>query len=266
MASLFRFFKRLYLYRSLIVAMAYQEVKKRYAGTVAGFIWTIVNPLVTILVFWFVFSVGFKIQPVGKFSFVIIFFCGFIPWLTFSETLLFNTNAIVGNAHLVKKTVFPTEILPLVNLVASLISHAVMLVILAVVLLINDISFSIYNIQFIYYFFSLVVFSLGLGWFFSAINVWLRDANQIIGVVLNMWFWLTPIVWLIDMIPKKYQFIIKLNPMFYIVDGYKQSFVYHVPFWENYQLGIYFWVVALSTFFFGGYVFRKLKPEFADVL
>jgi len=266
MAALFRFFKRIYFYRSLIVAMAIQEVKKRYAGTLAGFTWTIVTPLATVLVFWFVFSVGFKIQPVGNYSFVVIFFCGFIPWLTFSETLLFNANAIVGNAHLVKKTVFPTEILPLVNLVASLISHTVMLVILALALHFNNISFSLYNIQFVYYFFSLVVFSIGLGWFISSLNVFFRDTGQIIGVILNMWFWLTPIVWLIDMIPKKYQYIIKLNPMYYIVEGYKQSFVYHVPFWGDYMQGVYFWFIAISSFLVGGYVFKKLKPEFADVL
>jgi len=265
-AALFRFIKRIYFYRSLIAAMAVQEVKKRYAGTLAGFTWTIVNPLVTVLVFWFIFSVGFKIQPVGNFSFVVVFLSGFIPWLTFSETLMFNTNAIVANPHLVKKTVFPTEILPLVNLVASLISHAAMLIVLAIVLLMNDIFFSIYNLQFFYYFFSLIVLSLGMGWLFASLNVFFRDTAQIIGVVLNMWFWLTPIVWLIDMIPKKYQYIIKLNPMYYIVDGYKRSFVYHLPLWDNYRVGIYFWLVAISLFLIGGYVFRKLKPEFPDVL
>ena len=266
MAALLRFFKRIYLHRSLIFVMAMQEVKKRYVGTFAGFMWTVINPVMTILVFWFVFSVGFKVQPMGDIPFAVIFFCGFIPWLTFSETLLVNTNSLIANQHLVNKVVFPTEILPIINLIASFISHAVMLAILLILLFAYGLPLSIYNLQFIYYLFAMSAFILGLSWLLSALNVFFRDTSQIITVIVNMWFWFTPIVWVIDMVPPQYRYIIKLNPMYYIVSGYKASFVYHAPFWDSARLGLYFWVICISVFLAGGYVFRRLKPEFADLL
>ena len=266
MKLFFNFLRRIYVYRSIIMTMAIREIQSRYVGTLAGFVWFVINPLMIILVFWFVFSVGFKVQPFGNIPFILVFVCGLIPWTMFSETLMANTNAITRNVHLVKKMVFPTEILSIVNLVASLISHVIMLGILLSLLLFYKISFSFYNVQFFYYFIALSIFTLGLSWFFSAVNVFYRDVGQILGVILNMWFWLTPIVWLMDMVPKEYQYIIKLNPIYYIVEGYRFSFIYHVPFWVNYDLGIYFWGVSLLSLFMGGLIFRKLKPEFADVL
>ena len=246
--------------------MAVQEVRSRYVGTLVGVVWFIINPLMMMFVFWFVFSVGFKVQPVGNIPFVVVFFCGLIPWTTFSETLMSSTTAITRNSNLVTKTIFPTEILPIVCLVASLISHGVMLVILVVLLLINHVSFSLYSFQFLYYLVALSIFSLGLSWFFSAVNVFYRDAGQILGVVLNMWFWFTPIAWGIEIMPEEYRYIIKLNPIYYIVEGYRCSFISHIPLWNSYELGIYFWTVCLLLFIIGGLVFRKLKLEFADVL
>ena len=138
--------------------------------------------------------------------------------------------------------------------------------ILLILLFAYGLPLSVYNLQFIYYLFAMSAFLLGLSWFFSALNVFFRDTSQIITVIVNMWFWFTPIVWVIDMVPPEYRYIIKLNPMYYIIAGYKASFVYHTPFWESAKLGLYFWVICLSVFLAGGYVFRRLKPEFADLL
>lgn len=263
---LLKFFKRIYKYRLMIKAMALREIQSRYIGTLGGLLWSIIQPLMMILVYWFVFSVGFKVQPAGGVPFIVVFLCGLIPWSMFSEAITTGTNAISANAHLVTKTVFPTEILPIVYIVASLITHTIMLGIFIVVMWFNKISLSFYNLQFLYYLFGLSVFSLGLGWFLSAINVFYKDVAHIVGVILNMWFWFTPIVWILDMIPPKFQYIIKLNPMFYIVDGYKSSFIYHLPFWRSPKEMVYFWVVCALVFVAGAFTFRKLKPEFAEVL
>ena len=132
MRSLINFILRMVTHRAIIKAMAVREIKTRYAGTLGGMVWSVVHPLMMILIYWFVFSVGFKIQPIGNVPFVIVFLCGLIPWATFSESLMASTNAIIGNPHLATKTIFPTEILPVVNIVASLISHGIMLVILII--------------------------------------------------------------------------------------------------------------------------------------
>jgi len=250
----------------MIKAMAMREIQSRYVETFGGLLWSIIRPLMTIAVFWFIFSAGFRVRPAGDVPFLVVFLCGLIPWMMFTEVLMTSTNVISTNVNLVTKTVFPTEILPLVCLVASLITHGIMLVIFAVVLLVSKMSLSFYNFQFLYYLFALSVFSLGLGWFLASVNVFCRDIAQGLGVVLNLWFWLTPIVWNIEMIPQKYRYIIKLNPFYYIVDGYRASFIYRLPIWHNYRLGICFWVVCLSMFAIGAFTFRKLKSEFAEAL
>jgi ABC-type polysaccharide/polyol phosphate export permease len=264
--SAFNFFKTFYRYKSMIWAMSMREIQSRYIGTAGGILWSLINPLMFMLVYWFVFSVGFKVQPAGGIPFIVVFLCGMIPWSLFSEALTTSTGAISANCHLVTKTVFPTEILPIVNITASLITHSIMLGIFIIVMLFNKIPLSFCNLQFLYYLFGLLVFSLGLSWFLSAVNVFYKDVGQTLSIVLNLWFWFTPIVWPEEMIPHKYQFILKLNPMYYIVDGYKASFVYHSPVWHNPRGGVYFWIVCIAVFIIGAVTFKKLKPEFAEVL
>lgn len=266
MLALFNFLKRLYSYRAVIATMALHDIKSRYIGTIGGVFWSLVNPLLTILVYWFVFSLGLKVQPIGDVPFIVYFCAGMIPWMVFSETLSTSTSAITRNSYLVKKMVFPTEILPIVNLVANLISHGILLLIFLVILALNGILFSLFNLQFLYYLAALCVFSISLSWFVSSVNVFFRDTAMIAGVIINVWFWLTPIVWIIESMPPAYQLFIKLNPMYYIVDGYRKSFIYHTPLWEDGWFGVYFWVTNLMFLIIGGMVFRKLKPEFADVL
>lgn len=249
--------------------MAVREMQTRYAGTLAGLIWSIVHPLMMILTYWLVFSKGLKVAPSNDVPFVAFFLCGFVPWMAFAETTTASMNAIIANPHLVKKIVFPTEILPIVHLVASMISHLIMLVILIIVLAISKISFSVYNIQFLYFILGMSIFCIGMGWIISALNVFYRDVGQIVLVVLNIWFWLTPIVWppeKLSEFPAFVRFCLLANPMYYIVQGYRASFIYHTGFWENWGQGIYFWALSLTVFAFGGLVFRKLKPDFADVI
>jgi len=210
--------------------------------------------------------VGFRVKPAQNIPFILVFLCGLIPWVFFSEALTSNVNSITSNKHLVKKIVFPTEILPIVNIAAALVTHVIMLGILMVFLKANGIAFSLYNFQLFYYLGALCVFSLGLSWLITSLNVFYRDVAQMLTVILNLWFWLTPIVWYLNMLPERFHLFIKMNPMFYIVNGYKNSFIYHEPFWQAAGQGFYFWAVCLTMFGVGAFVFRKLKPEFPDVL
>ncbi len=258
--------KKFRVHGHTIRTMAITEIRSRYVDTIGGLIWALVHPLLIILVYWFVFSVGFKVTPPGGVPFILVFLSGFIPWIIVNETLAGSTNIIQANSHLVTKTVFPTEILPVVRLLVSLVTHFVMLLVLLVIMFVSDISFSVYNFQFLYYLFALTVFILGLSWLFSSVNLFFRDTAHILQALLPLWFWLTPIVWFRDMIPQKYQWFLDLNPLVYIVEGYKKSFIYHAPFWEDLHSAAYFWTVGLVAFVCGGLVFRKLKPEFAEVL
>ena len=264
--GLLNFLKTIFIYRAVIKAMAVREIQSRYIGTFGGFIWAILQPLTMIFVYWFVFSVGFKTKPAGGVPYIVVFLCGMIPWSMFAEALNASTNAINANSQLVTKTIFPTEILPVVSLVSALFTHAVMLAIFIVIMLFNKIPFSFYNFQAIYYLFGMFLFSLGLGWFLSAVNVFYKDVGPTLNVALNVWFWFTPIVWLQDILPHRFLFIIKLNPIYYIVDGYKASFIYHSPIWHNPANGLYFWGICVIVFLAGAATFKRLKPEFAEVL
>jgi lipopolysaccharide transport system permease protein/teichoic acid transport system permease protein len=141
-----------------------------------------------------------------------------------------------------------------------------MILILILLLALYRMPVTVFSFQSLYYFFALAVFSLGLSWFISAVQVFYRDMAQILTVMLQAWFWMTPVVWFSEMIPEKYLFFVRLNPMYYIIEGYRHSFVYPEPFWQESGLSLYFWAVCLSLFFFGSRVFARLKPEFAEVL
>jgi ABC-type polysaccharide/polyol phosphate export permease len=264
--SLGRFLKNIYNYRTMIKAMALRDVQSRYMGTLGGFLWFIIQPFSIVLVYWFVFSVGFKVQPAGGLPFVAVFVCGLVPWSLFAEALNTSTAAIKANAHLVTKTIFPTEILPVVSLLSSLFTHILMMLIFFLIMMVNGIPFSVYNFQVFYYLFALCALSLGLGWLLSAVNVFYKDVGQALNVVLNLWFWATPIAWFQEILPEKYFWVLKFNPMYYIVDGYRASFLHLSPIWHNPRQGVYFWIMCAIVFIAGAFTFRRLKPDFAEVL
>lgn len=264
--SFVNFLKLIYSQRNLIVSMAKRQVAAQYVGSFLGFIWTFINPLVIIGVFWFVFSVGFKAQPVQNVPFVIWLTAGISAWHLFADIIGRAAESVVSNANLIKKTIFPSQILPFVSIISSSITHLIFLFLLCILLFCYKMPFSWYFFQSIYYLFCLIVLSLGISWTVSALNVFVRDVGKIVVVFLQVGFWATPIFWHIDMMPTKIHTLLKLNPMFYIVQGYRESFIDFIPFWHHTQLTLYFWSVALVVFIVGAFIFKELKPQFADVL
>ena len=266
MKSKLVFFRQILLNRQLIITMAHREIKSRFVGSTLGVIWVFMQPLVMIGVFWFVFSVGFRSKPMQDVPFVVWLTAGIAPWFFFSDMVLGATSAILHNANLVKKTLFHPHILPIVKLLSSSFIHIIFLILLVILLIFQDIEVSLWNLQFLYYFVGLSMFVLGFSWLVSAINVFIRDVSQIVNILIQLGFWATPIFWDIKIMPKDIQFFIKLNPMFYIVQGYRDSFISFIPFWYHPYQTIYFWVVTLFLLFFGVAIFQKLRPLFADVL
>ena len=261
-------FNRLLLsHRYLIVTMARREIAAQYVGSFLGFVWTFIKPLVLISVFWFVFSVGFRSRPMGgDIPFVVWLAAGMAPWFCFTDIVMNSTGAVVGAAPLVKKTLFPSQILPVIKLLSSLVTHAVFLIILIGLMLFQGIPLSFKMLQFLYYLLCFSLLALGISWFVSALHVFIRDVAQIVGVVFQVGFWGTAIFWDLNMMSPKIQMWLKLNPAYYVVQGYRDSFLTFVPFWHHGLYTLYFWAVTISALLGGAYVFRKLKPQFADVL
>ena len=265
-SGFYNFLLTLFQRRYLIIEMAKRDISSQHVGSMLGFFWTLINPLIMIFILWLVFSVGFKAAPKGNVPFVVWLTAGMAMWNTFSEIINGSTGVIIGNSHLVKKVVFPLSILPVVKLVGSFITHGVFIFVLVLLILLLGMPFSLFWLQALYYFVSMSVLALGIGWMTSSINVFARDTGQIVNVILQFGFWATPIFWDINIMPLKLQFLLKLNPMFYLVQGYRESFIYFVPFWRHWQMTMYFWGVTSLVFAIGATVFLRLRPHFADVL
>jgi len=250
----------------IILELTSNDFQLRYMGSYLGMLWAFVQPIVTVMIFWFVFELGFKSMPVDNFPFILWLMSGMFPWFFFSEGLANATNAIIDNGHLVKKVVFRVSVLPIIKILSALFIHIFFIVFLMGMFWTYGYAFSIYNIQILYYLFASIVLLLGLSWFTSSLIVFVRDTGQIIAMFIQFGFWLTPIFWSLKIIPLKYHSILQLNPMYYIVEGYRNSFIYHIWFWEDINMTIYFWSITLILFICGAVMFKKLRPHFADVL
>lgn len=265
-ASIKSILRNLYEYRGAINSMVRRELAVRYVGTMGGPLWVILQPIATVVVFWFVFSIGFKAKGPSSTSFILYFLPGYLPWLLFSEALNVSIQSIVGNSHLVKKTIFPTEIMPVVHLAASSFTHLVLLVCTTAVILAHGVSLHVTYFQIIYYYSALACLLLGLAWTLAALQVFHRDVGQVMAVVLNLWFWATPIVWNREIMPQQYSWVIDYNPLHYVVEGYRQSLMYGIPMWHDGDSTLRFWIIVIPIFLLGVHVFGRLKAEFADVL
>lgn len=258
--------KTCFRYLPIICHLSRWELKLRYAGTFGGVVWLILLPLTMALVYWYVFAVGLRTQGPNDTPYILWFLCGFIPWLSFNETLLNNVTAISRSAHLVKNVIFPLEILPIINIVVSQVTHLVLFVVLLVLLAWYQISLTSYAFQFIYYYFALLVLSSGLSLMLAALNVFFKDLAQALSIILNILFWLTPIVWTPNLLSPAMQKLLLFNPIYYIVNGYRECFLYPHAIWQHLQPTIFFWMINGLLFVLGLSIFRWFRPDFADVL
>ena len=252
--------------RKLLLQMTRRDFRQRYLGSYLGILWAFIQPTVTVLIFWFVFQVGFKSQPVDNVPFILWLVCGMFPWFFISDSILSATNSVIESSYLVKKIVFRGEILPIVKIMSALVVHIFFVAVLFAMFAYYGYPFSIYNAQIIYYFFAMICLSLGISWLTSSLTVFLRDVGQFASMILQFGFWFTPIFWSLKIIPEEFHFMLKLNPMYYLVEGYRQSFIYHEWFWQHQHQTIYFWTLTAITAFIGAWCFKKLRPHFADVL
>ena len=260
------FLKSIIKNRKILWILTRNDLRQRYVGSFLGAAWAFIQPTATILIFWFVFEVGFKSQPVDNFPFILWLVAGMFPWFFFAEGVTNGTNSILANAFLVKKVVFRVSLLPIISLLSALVIHLFFILFMYAMYSYYGYSPQLYWLQVFYYLFATVVLMLGLTWITSSVVVFFKDMGQLVAMLIQFGFWLTPIFWSITMIPERYHWIIKLNPMVYIVEGYRNSMIYHKWFWEDMQMTLYFWSMTAVIFVLGGFTFRKLRPHFADVL
>lgn len=252
--------------RRLIMKLAKNDFKTKYAGSYLGIFWAFVQPVVTILVYFFVFSVGFRSGAVSNVPFVVYLVSGLVPWFYIQDYLNSGTNSLIEYSYLVKKVVFKISVLPMVKAISALFVHAFFVAITILIAVLYGINPGPYVIQVVYYFFAMFMFGLGIVYGTCAIVIFFRDLTQIINIILQVGVWTIPIMWDISIISPKLQWIFKINPMYYVVNGYRESIYGHTWFWHDLGQTVYFWAVTLILFVIGTVIFKRLKVHFADVL
>ncbi len=259
-------FRELWDNRELIFNLAKNDFKTKYAGSYLGIIWAFVQPVVTVLVYWFVFQVGFRNGNAGEYPYVLWLISGIVPWFFFSDALGAGTTSLLEYQYLVKKIVFKISILPMVKLLSSMFVHLFFIALTLFIFVCNGFWPDIYTVQVLYYTLCVFVLVLAMVYFTCSVVVFFRDITQIVGVFLQIGIWLTPIMWQISILPESIAWIFKIMPMYYVVTGYRDSLIDKVWFWERPLETLWFWACTLIIMAIGTKVFKKLKVHFADVL
>lgn len=250
-------------YYSLIKYLAWREISTRYKQSFLGFFWVVLNPFFQMLIMSFVFSHIMRFQTSGV-PYPIFIYAGLLPWVYFTSSLHHATAILLNDASLIKKIYFPREVLVLSSLVAKTFDFFISAIIFLILMIFYKIPFT----NFIFFFFVIFaiqfIFTFALALFISWTNLLYRDIQYLLNLILTIWFYLTPIIYPIELFPERYRFIFKLNPMSVFINAYRQVLLGgHSPKWESLTIGI---IISIVTFIISYSVFKKVEREFADII
>ena len=256
-----RIIKELYNYREMLSNLVRKDLKVRYKGSVLGFLWTFLNPLLQLVVYTIVFS---TIMKVNIDKFYIYLFIGLIPWLFFATCIQAGSTSILMNKDLIKKIYFPRIILPISTVNSAFMNMFYSMIVVLLTILVSGIGFSKYVLLLPLAMIMQYILVLGMTFMFSALNVYFRDLEYILNIIVMIWFYLTPIVYKIEMIPEKFRFWFYLNPMTGIINFYRNILYYkRMPSFNAFG-GILIYGIIMIVI--GYFVFEKLQKNFAEEL
>lgn len=260
-------FKELYEYRDLLMTMAVKELKLQYRNSILGFFWSLLNPLLMMLIFTFVLGQIFRI---GIKNFPIFLLTGLFAWNFFSSSIIGGTGSIISNANLVKKVYFPREILPLSIVIAGLFNFMLSLIVLFVFLIYYGYSFWSYLPLLVPVIIIELILVAGVSMLLASLNVYFRDIQHIVTVGILALFYATPILYDISMIEKSsmaqahpwIMYVYKLNPLVWVIQLYRNILYYNQ--WPTLKMFVIAAIGASLIFVAGYVVFHKLEPRFAE--
>lgn len=254
--------KELFEYREMIAGLVKKDLRGRYKGSVLGFLWTFINPLLQLLVYTMVFSV---IMKNGIDKYYIFLFVGLIPWIFFSTSITSGCSSIIQSKDLVKKIYFPREVLPIATVTSGFVNMLFCFIVIFAVLVFSGIGFNFYAILFLPVIMVVEYFlSLGFALIFSALTVYFRDLEYVLGIITMAWMYLTPVMYSVDMVPEQLRIVLQLNPMTSIIVAYRDILYYRqIPQMETLLLAL---AVGICSCIIGYVIFRKLQKHFAEEL
>ncbi|SRR5579875_1288671 len=249
-------FRDTYRYRELIWALALKELKIRYKRSFLGFLWALLNPLLQMIVLALVFS---TVMRIGIDHYAVFLISVLLPWTFFAQSLSYAADSIVGNADLIKKVRIPKVVFPVAALTSNIINFLLSMISLVFIVLLLRYPFYVTWLYLPVPFLALVLLTLGATFFFAALNVYYRDVSHILQIILQVWFYATPIIYPIEMFGK-YQWIFKLNPLIFALNGFRMG-VYAGGLPTGKSIAASF-VCGIGALVIGYAIFRKKQDQF----
>lgn len=257
----------LWLQRHLLSLMVKRDCLGRYKGSLLGLLWPLINPVGHLLLYTFLFSIVLKVKfgtNDSTSNFALYLMAGLLPWGAFAEALARSSTVILEHPNLVKRVVFPLQILPLVTVLSGLVTEALAFIILLAGVLIYNHNLQASLIYLPLIIFSQILLTSGISWFVASLSVYIRDIRHLMALALSAWMYGTPIVYPATALPEKIQFILWFNPMAGIVMDYRRVVLEGLaPDWQHY--GVYT-AVAIIVCVIGFNFFEGTKKSFADVM
>lgn len=249
-------------YKYLLFQLTQRSIKARYKQSIIGYAWVLINPLAQLLVYTFVFSTIFKI-PTNHVPYPVFLFAGLLPWIYMQNVLSTATTSLVDNSDLIRKVYFPREILLYSVVLSKAVDFVFALSLLFIFMLMYHIPIEINTLFIIPLFMTQMIFMSGLSLIFSAFNLFYRDIQYLVSLLLLLWTYITPVVYSLSLVPKEYVTIYKLNPMVGIIEGYRSA-LFNLPF----DTATIYWslIVSIFTFTIGYTFFKKTENVFADIV
>ena len=259
--------RNLFSHRQLIVSLTWRDFRARYRGSFGGLFWSVFQPLIMMVIYTVVFSSFLKIKfgvDDSPFAFAVYLLCGLLPWIAFSESISTSTTVIIGNINLVKRVVFPLEILPLNIVLVNTLQFLIGLLLLLplAIFVSGQLSWSLAAIPFIV--FLQILFYMGLTWIWASLSVYIPDLRQLTSLLLTIGLFLTPIFYPIEIVPEWAIPIMKVNPFANLIIMYRQAIMENTfPSAEQF---LYLFLIAIISLMAGYFWFMRTKKGFADVL
>jgi ABC-type polysaccharide/polyol phosphate export permease len=247
--------------RELLWHMTVRHLRGQYKQSILGYAWAILNPLSLMLTLSFVFSILLRFE-IPDIPYPLFLLMGLLPWLFFSSAVSSATDSITGAFSLVTKVYFPREVLPLAAVFTKIVDlgFGLMILVALMVYLGYPPEWTIVWVPVL--FFIHLIFTLGIAFPLAAFNIFFHDVRFLVGVVLTLWFYLTPVIYDVNQIPERYEIVFKLNPNALFIEAYRRVVLQGVsPGTDRLLLGL---GIALLTFLIGYYLFKRMEPRFAD--
>lgn len=250
----------------MIYELARNDFRARYTTSFLGALWAFAQPVLTIILYLFIYKVGFRAAAPHGVPFVLWLIVGMVPWFFMTDALVAVTSSFIEYSFLVKKIVFDVSILPTIKTVSAAMIHVVVWSVVLIVLAASGVRPSLAWLQAPYFFLAAYALVSSIGLIAAVITPFFRDLAQMVTVALQFFFWLTPILWSIDQVPPRLAKVLQLNPVYYVVEGLRDALLLGKPLWSNPLMTMYFWSFVLAANIIGFALFKRLRPHFADVL